>query len=130
MSLFLFFYRIVICTVLAYRSRLGAGKRPCAERKKGGRRRVRARPAIAGRTWFALARQTGRAPPPSRIVICKAQVEKPLQPHEQPDAKIATGPQKLTWAGIKVSLVELTSCEFPGKLARPELKTIKLFPPL
>ena len=55
----------------------------------------------------------------------KRKSKKPLQPHEQPDAKIARGPQKLTRAGIKVSLIELTSCEFPGKLARPELKTIE-----
>ena len=34
--------------------------------------------------------------------------------------------EKLTRAGIKVSLIELTSCESPGKLARPELKTIEL----
>ena len=38
--------------------------------------------------------------------------------------------EKLTRAGIKVSLIELKSCEFPGKLARPELKRIEEKPTL
>ena len=64
------------------------------------------------RWWASRETRTGRTP------------AKPVQAHEPQtaDAKIATGPEKLTWAGIKVSLIELKSCEFLRKLARAGIK--------
>ena len=40
------------------------------------------------------------------------------------------GARKLTLAGIKISLIELQSCEFRQKLALPELKKAELKTPL